>query len=258
MPVEFTQEIIDQYLSKQLKGEMLDALNQRMNEDAVFKKEIETQAFIHRGVNKFGEDEMRAKLKKIRAEVLQDKSSKETKEEVAKVVSLGQKKKRTRPVLRWSMAAAIALAIGAAVYIVATNQTMSSQDLYATYYQPFDEEISVRNITAEDMGNQASQFYKAKNYESALPIFLKILEGEPENAEVQIATGICQLELGRFEKANQTFSSVVNPLYKEQAQWYLAMNFLKQSDKENAKTILESIEQGDFNYEKAQEILKEF
>ncbi len=254
MAVEFNQEIIDQYLSKQLKGETLDAFNKKMSQDEVFKKEIETQAFIHRGVNKFGEDEMRAKLKKIRAEVLQDKSSEQKKESAAKVVSLGQKKK-TRPILRWSMAAAIALAIGASVYIVATNQTMSSQDLYANYYQPYAEDISVRNATAEDIANQASQFYKNKNYESALPLFLKILETEPDNAEVQIATGICQLELGRFEKANQTFSAVVNPLFKEQAQWYLGMNFLKRSDMENAKTILEGIKEGDFKYEKAQEIL---
>jgi len=54
------------------------------------------------------------------------------------------------------------------------------------------------------------------------------------------------------------FSVVSNPLYRDQAQWYLAMNFLKQNDIDNAKIVLESIKQGDFNYTQAQVILSAF
>ena len=261
MPKEFTQEMIDQYLSKQLKGEALVAFESKMNTDPVFKKEMETQAFIHRGVNKFGEDEMRSKLKKIRAEVLGKEGGKEDGGQKTedggkgKVVPLGQKK-RTKLILRWSMAATIALAIGASVYLIATRQNVSSLDLYASYYEPFNEEINVRNAAATSIANQASQLYKAKKYEAAIPLFLQILESEPNNAEVQLATGVSQLELGRFEKATQTFSAVSNPLFKDQAQWYLSMTFLKQSDMTNAKTILEAVKKGDFNYTKAQEILQ--
>ncbi len=255
MPVEFSQEIIDQYLSKQLKGDQLSAFESKMSSDATFKKEVETQAFIHRGVNKFGEDEMRLKLKKIRAEVLStDQKQEENTEAKGKVVPLGKRKKQN-PVLRWSMAASIALALGAAVYFFATRQNISGQDLYANYYQPFSEDINVRNVTAEDIANQASQLYQGKKYKEALPLFLQILEAEPNNAEVQLASGICQLETDNLEKAIQTFSAVSNPLFKDQAQWYLAMIFLKQSDMANAKTVLESIKEGDYNYAKAQEIL---
>jgi len=256
MPVEFTQEVIEQYLNKQLKGTTLTAFEAKMSSDADFKKEVSTQAFLHRGVNKFGEDEMRSKLKKIRAEVLKEKVGK-TQDTKTKVVSLGQKKK-SRPILRWSMAAAIALALGAAIYLVSTHQNVSALDLYASYYQPYSEEINVRSASAGNLATEASQFYKDKKYGVALPLFVKVLEAEPDNAEVQLALGICQLELDRFENANQTFSAVSNPLYRDQAQWYLAMNFLKQSDTDNAKTILESIQQGDFNYAKAQEILSAF
>lgn len=248
MPTEFTQEVIEQYLNKQLSGATLEAFEAKLNSDADFKKEVGTQAFLHRGVNKFGEDEMRAKLKKIRAEVLKPEAPK------TKVVPL-VKKNKTRLILRWSMAAAIALAIGASIYLVSTYQNVSSMDLYASYYQPYAEEINVRNADATSLANQASQLYKDKKYELALPLFMDILKTEPDNAEIQIVTGICQLELNRFENANQTFSNVSNPLFKDQARWYLAMNFLKQSDMDNAKTVLESIEQRDYNYAKAQKIL---
>jgi len=247
MPKEFSQDIIDQYLSKQLEGQALSEFQAKLESDVEFKKEVETQAFLHRGVNKFGEDEMRAKLKKIRAEVLAP---------AAKVVPLGGKKK-TRPILRWSLAATVALALGAAIYLIATWENVSATDLYASYYEPFGETVNVRNASATDIANQASQLYKTKNYEEALPLFQEVLEAEPTNAEVQIAIGICQLELGRLEKATQSFSAVNNALYKDQAQWFLAMTFLKQSDIENAAIVLASIKEGDFNYTKAQQILAE-
>ena len=257
MPKEFSQETIDLYLSKQLKGEDLSAFELKMNTDPVFKKEIETQSFIHRGVNKLGEDEMRSKLKKIKAKILEEEKHILSGESVSrkKIVPLKPVKK-TRPFLRWSIAAAIALVLGASVYLVATRQKVSSLDLYASYYEPFAEEINVRNASSRSIANQASQLYQAKKYKEALPLFLQILESEPDNAEVQLAVGVSQLELGRFEKATQTFSAVNNPLFKDQANWYLAMAFLKQSDMTNAKTVLESIKKGDFNYVKAQEILR--
>ncbi len=251
MQNEISQAIIDQYLSKQLKGSALTDFESKMNTDSSFKKEVETQAFLHRGINKFGQDEMKKKLKLIRAEVV----GKEKPSQKAKVVSLGQKKK-VRPFLRWSVAATIALVVGASFYYVATRQNVSSLDLYASYYQPYSVENSVRSAPAPSNLTQANQLYKAKKFEAALPLFLQTLEIEPENAEIQLAIGISQLELNRMEQASQTFSSINNPLYKDQAQWYLAMTFLKQSDLANAKTVLESIKEGDFNYAKVQEILE--
>jgi len=172
MPLEFTQEVIEQYLNKQLKGATLTAFEAKMNSDADFKKEVNTQAFLYQGVNKFGEDEMRAKLKKIRAEVLKEDLVEKGKNLKTKVVPLKQKKK-TRPILRWSMAAAIALALGAAIYIVSTHQNVSALDLYASHYQPYSEEINVRNATAENVAIQASQFYKDKKYDEALPLLCR-------------------------------------------------------------------------------------
>lgn len=255
MPKEITQEIIDQYLNQQLSGDQLDAFEAKLNNDPDFKKEIEMQAFIHRGANKLGQDEMHAKLKKIRAEVLHT-PAKKTEEPKAKVVPLGQKKK-IRSLLRWGMAAAIALAIGASIYIIANHQTMSTDDLYANYYQPYTEEITVRGDNTNASVQEVTQLYKDKKYREALPAFLRLLAAEPDNAELQLVVGICQLELDNFDKASQSFSSVTNPLYKDQAQWYLAMTFLKQNDLASAGTILKTIQSGDFNYQKAQEILEQ-
>ena len=135
MSEEFNQETIDQYLSKSLKGETLAAFESKMNADPIFKKEVETQAFINRGVNKFGEDEMRKKLKKIRAEVLSEKGetnkNKSTENPKGKVVSLSPKKK-INPILRWSVAAGVALAIGAAFYLFSTRENLLSTFMRVT------------------------------------------------------------------------------------------------------------------------------
>lgn len=257
MAQDFNQEHIDLYLNKQLKGQTLSDFESRLSVDAEFKKEVETQAFLNRGINRFGADEMRNKLKKIRAEVLASSTPTEVESEAktAKVLPLNERKK-VRPFLRWSIAASIVLAMGAAFYFFINNNTVAPDKLYAAYYKPYNETITSRGNDTNTLINQASQLYQGKDYEAALPLFMEALQIEPNNAEIQLALGICQLETNQSEKANQTFTSITNPLYKEQAQWYLAMNFLKQSDLESAKTTLSEIQSGDFNYNKAQEILE--
>ncbi len=251
MSKKFNQETIDQYLNQQLKDEALRDFESKMNSDAELKKEVELQALLHRGINKFAEDDMRSALKRMRTEVLTEESGATGS---AKVVSLGQKKKSSS-VFKWGIAAAIVMAIGLALFLFDNDPTASSSDLYASYYSPFSEEINARNSTVASTVIQASQLYKEANYEAALPLFLQSLSAEPNNAELQLATGICQLELQRYEKAIQTFKAVDNPLFIDQAQWYLAMTLLKKNDVGQVKKVLENIKNGDFKYEEAQEIL---
>lgn len=249
MSKKYTPETIELYLKHELQGQELQAFEEYMNSDADFKKEVETQQFLYRGANKVGEDEMRAKLKNIRKAVL-DGTQEETD---GKVVSISQKKK-INPVFRWSIAAAIIIALGAAMFWL-FPQSSTPQDLFASYYKPYSEEVSVRGVDNASLIGQASLWYQNGDYQKALNVFQKILRTEPENAEIQLVTGICQLELNMMADAIQIFRDVKNPLYQDQAQWYLAMAHLKQGDLGNAKLILQKIKEGDFNYSMAQEIL---
>ncbi len=255
MSKEFNQDKIEQYLKKELAGEELAAFESKMNSDADFKKEVEFQSLLFRGANKYGEDEMRASLKNMRAEIMQEEeqSAAPDKNEPAKIVSLDQRKK-SRPIFKLAIAAALVLSIGAALYMLTRDTTLTNDQLYATYYQPYNEAINVRNTNAESVVSQASQFYQAKNYKEALPLFLQALTIEPGNAELQLSTGICHLELNQTKEAMELFTKVNNPLFMDQSKWYQAMVGLKLGHKK-AKLLLESIKEGEYKYDEAQEIL---
>ena len=253
MSKDITQETIDQYLRKQLSGKALSDFEQKLERDADLKKEVDTQAFLARGASKFGEDEMRAKLKKIRAEVLTTSADTEQPEE-AKVLTMDRSKK-SNSFLRWSIAAAVLLALGAVLFFN-MPKSYSSSDLYASYYEPYKEDFSSRGGTNETMISQASQLYAKKDFQRALPLFNGALALEPNNAELKLATGVCYLELGTYDKAIEVFSSIKNQLFVDEAQWYLAMTYLKKDDLINAKAVLKKIETDNRNYDKAQDLLE--
>ena len=255
MSKEINQDTIERYLKQQLEGEELSAFKSRMDSDAEFKKEVEFQSLLFRGANKYGEDEMRSSLKNIRAEIMKEEGGSAGTEtnESAKVVSLDQRRK-PMSIFKWGVAAALVLTVGAALFMLTRDTTLSNDDLYATYYQPYSESINVRNASAETVVSQASQLYQAKNYKEALPLFLQALEIEPGNAELQLSTGICHLELNQLDEAMSLFNNVGNPLFMDQAKWYRAMVGLKIGDKKT-KLLLESIKPGEYKYDEAKAIL---
>jgi thioredoxin-like negative regulator of GroEL len=116
--------------------------------------------------------------------------------------------------------------------------------------------LQVDSVDVLSKINQAKQAFERQNFAEASALLLAALDIEPDNQTIQLALGICQLELGENEKAKQTFSVIDNPSCQEKAQWYLAMIFLKQRDVRNAQTILENIEVDEPNYKAAQDILK--
>lgn len=154
------------------------------------------------------------------------------------------------------MAAIIALSLGSFVYWIQNREHASSLQIYEKYYQPYPAFINIRNASLLTITDQATRLYNSEKYEEALPLLIQIIKMEPDNVSVQFAAGIAQLETGQIEKATQTFSAIKDPEFKEIAQWYLALTFVKQKDYENARTVLELIEKESYNYSKAQEILQ--
>ncbi len=165
------------------------------------------------------------------------------------------KKKKTL-IIRWIGAILIALAVGTGIYLVATRTNRSAVDLYEHYYQPqLDLMVANKDSLAPALAMAQAAFQK-KDYTETIRLLRSVLAEEPTNQSVQLALGICQTELGEIEKAKQTFSVIDATPYREKAQWYLAMIFLKQSDARNAQTILESIQPNEVHYDEAQSILK--
>jgi len=93
--------------------------------------------------------------------------------------------------------------------------------------------------------NQAISFYDAGDYAAAIPFFENYLQRHPDDFQAGLYAGIAALNGGYPEKAVEqlTAVSINDPKLFDEANWYLALAFLKQKKPADAKAILENLSQ---------------
>jgi len=110
---------------------------------------------------------------------------------------------------------------------------------------------------SNDLYKRGKKFYNAKDYASAKQYLDQYLTINPNNIEVQLAKGSCEFKLDQTDSAIQTFKKLKD---NSDAQWYLALAYLKNKEAEKAKPLLQNLSK---NIEsarlakQAKEILKE-
>ena len=90
--------------------------------------------------------------------------------------------------------------------------------------------------------------------------FLHSYLQQKADARVSLYLAIAQLELNQQQSAENNFLlAQQDPAFKQQAQWYQALSYLKFSETEKAKGILDVIvnEKNHYRYAKASRLLKE-
>ncbi len=150
----------------------------------------------------------------------------------------------------WAAAACITLAIAAVVYSVIDKPG------YAEYahFQPM--ELTQRGNKAV-LQKHAQEAFNTKNYDQAIVYLNSLLKDEPQNADLLLHKGIALLELNRATEADAIFKQITaSPsVYRNQAQWLLALSALKQKDYDRCETLLKSIPEDADEYKEAQRLL---
>ena len=164
----------------------------------------------------------------------------------------------------WPFAAAIAFVVAFSGYLFwITLGTGPGERLYAKHYQtpPNQTTEGMFGTTETNLKTEAFQAYDAKDFKKAAALFEKI-SFESDSDYLFLYHGICQLELGRPEKAIPLLNRVgpsSGTASKEVAAWFAAMGYFKlnmldkgkqslqatasspNSYQDQAKTILESL-----------------
>jgi len=105
------------------------------------------------------------------------------------------------------------------------------------------------------------ELYDRKKYEEAI-VQLKLAATEDsDNASLKCYPGIAYLAAGHAQEAKTTFDAIVkndHSLFKEVAEWNLAMTYLKFNDEASLKKTLEGIiQQNDHQcHEQPKDLLK--
>lgn len=177
-------------------------------------------------------DELKAELEATEMEILEKKSG-------AKVISFK----------RIIMAAAAVVLLLVGVWFMLKNPTKNSTELYAQYYQPFDNVIlpvnrSTSDVPEGDILQQAFISYENGAYPEAEKLFSQLPDSLARTPDIQFYQSLVLLENNKNAEAQTVLEELVsqnNFQFQKQAEWYLALVYLKIDEQKKMNILLEKI-----------------
>jgi len=170
-------------------------------------------------------------------------------------------KKKTYP---WLIYILVAMSLAGLGYLLSnffnTNK-MTGPQMYAQYFE-IDKINAIERESQNENLLELQQAFNNENYATALHKLNQLIKTD-SNPEWRIYRGISLLKLDRGIEARKDFmfvSDTKNILWGDQADWYLALSYLKTSNTSQARVLLESLSgdpEADFHMQ-AKELLAKF
>ncbi len=120
------------------------------------------------------------------------------------------------------------------------------EQLFASEFRPYSSVIpQVRGEAASDAILSALRLYEMENYDAAIHEFETMIAREPDHTLAHFYLGNALLATGRANEAvghlQSAASGDVDDRLTEPARWYLALAYVKISNRSAAQTILKSV-----------------
>lgn len=251
-----------------------DALNEKLS-DTVLKEEINQ---IKREVEELNLNEISEGWVKEWIENNQEKTVKDPRTEkirdfinqsleaekyssVLKIVHTGKSLWRKSVTLR-VIGLAAAVLIAGVVLIKTLIPSDNSEKLYYAFYKPMSTISPITRGFNSSLSKQydlAIKMYNQGNYNFAAPMFNDIIQQDNSNIAPHFFQGITQMELGNYSKAISYLSFVTShpQEYIKEAQWYLALSYLKTGEKTKAIPYFKILSESEgFYQDQAKKLLR--
>ena len=161
---------------------------------------------------------------------------------------------------KWYMVAAsitFLVLLGGALHLM-NPVKYTNNTLFEMYYSGENAHNLTRS--AGNSNDEAMTKYREGDFNSALVLFNEILDKDPSNIYIRYYSGLASIEASQNEKAISEFKYIIdqkNNLFVENAQWYLALSYLKNNQVKDAKNLLVQINNSSNPHSKeASQILK--
>jgi tetratricopeptide (TPR) repeat protein len=221
-------EILIQYLDGELKGEELESLRKNLADNQSLRDELDNLQLARKAAERYG---LKSKINDIHKEMMLEMSqNKPAKSSVIKMFA--------QTGLR--VAAVLVVLVGlSALY---QYFTASPEKLFSENYQPYN----IHEMRGMPVNSRLLENYKHGNMDSVITEFNSLRTPEPEE---YILTGIAFLESNQPEKAIGTFNRLIQQnadsktdFFEDDAEYYLAMSYLKNREPQKALPLLEKIQ----------------
>ncbi|MER3498447.1 MAG: hypothetical protein C4308_07330 [Chitinophagaceae bacterium] len=221
-------ELLMRYIDSELSGAEKQAFEQQLTGNAELKKEYNSFLLAKQAVNSYGIQQQVATVHKTMMQEF--KSS-------AKVVGINSRRK----IIRWTIAVAASVLL-IFIGIQGYNFYQLSAD------KLFNEQYSGYELgTTRDSQNLSliETAYKSNNYQQVVNLVKK---QENASAEDRFLQGLSYLQLNNLAEAIQSFNAVISinkgtnqGRYKDEAEYYLALSYLKNRDYDQAVALMKNI-----------------
>lgn len=157
----------------------------------------------------------------------------------------------------WAAAAALAATVVAAWFFL---RPPTNERLYAQYGAFPEADFTVRG---DEPGfgdlSAAEATFNRKDYAEALRQLTAYLGNKPDDAQARLYAGLCHLELRQYDEAAAIFQQIGRStnVWADEANWFLALAYLRQDKPADCRRILENIRPESGRYEQAASLLKE-
>jgi predicted Zn-dependent protease len=242
MLTDETYEIFERYLHGELSESEQSYLDQKIVDDPEWAEAFSLYQSVDQHLrfhkqNQEQTEQLKQSLRQIGNETLLEKTNKPI------VIQFFNRNKV------WLVAASILLLVGLFLF-------KDGQPMYVDFAQHNTMELTVRgaNVTMEI---EAQKLFNQGKYQQAESLLKKWLENQPENTEVKLYYGITLLENNHLIEAQKIFKELrTNDLFKNTAQWYLALTALKAKDYKTCETELKHIDSNAPESSKARKLLR--
>ena len=244
-------EEIERYISFELDDHELASFESELIENADLAAEVELFREVDRAVAETDIMALRSKLKGLGDQIAGEKTKQQ---------SLAAR----MPSRLISATVAASLAIIMALSALLSNSSISEAELYNNFYQTYPTTGVFRSAEADPATlemNRALDKFNSGKYEQALELFSAILEKEPLNPVGNFYAGVSFQETNRLDQAISSYQSVIrhnDNLFVEQANWYMALCYLRNEEREKAMRKFSQIAQSSSFYKlQAEAVIRE-
>ena len=241
-------EQIERYLDGHMEPEEQGAFETLVKQHPELAEEVQFHQNLIKGMKTDQPDVDKAQLKTIW------ESLKEQEQKQASAAGF-------RFLRYWYVAAAIA------ALVVLTNllfqPSTSNQIVDNSYFEPYPIIVTrTTRISAENLLlTEAKQAYIQEDYATAKVLFDSLSAQAPEEEDLLLYSGISYYQTNEMEEAAQRFQQLLSQskTWDEHARWYLALSYLEQGKRTQAKVLLQEITsyKRHFNLEKAKGLLND-
>ena len=243
---EMNFDRIEDFLDGDLSQEQLKEFEQNLLDDSDLQMELDLHQEIDEAIMETDIMDLRSKLEAI------------------ETPTNPSKKRKLKFLTKWNIAAAslaLLIGLGSLMYIFNDKSSYSNDQIFSNYYKPYNVVVNTRSAdaTVDNILMSAVNSYESKDYRTALTLFKQILDKDSTNITSNFYSGISNIEINEYSKANKNFTRVIkhkNNLFIEQSEWYLGFCYLMTNEKDKALKQFHVIAQGNSFYKtKALEII---